>query len=639
MNAESQVDTNPAINSQRFQIIQVLTGAVVSVFALFVGGPVLSLLVISSLLIAQVTASRFGTALGVCIGMIYSLLFILFEFIILVPFLRYVPFSRSLFFDEAWIEPFVARATTLEHLVELNRPGAIFISVVPVAVAIFLFFRTKSLHRPVSANPAVIMLSFWPLVAGGIRKFQDPFSYVASTASGDGRNFFLHVQRIRVTSDFTNLQNITSQGDFGASLSSLLSDGFGSTGLLRFDDQYSVAALYLFFAVLITASAIAAVVALAGAKIENPVWAGAEWAYAAFIVVTFASIQMPWVMNEMFRSGFFSAVVAMSLTAAMVAICVSQLPLPHKLGLLLAIAILTFAVYQVAAIYPLSAALILSLPTIWRKLRSNPLPISSVLVAVSLATMFVLPRSIEQLRSRLLLEGAITYLEDSFWIPLAVAGLAISLARGKLRIFGLIIFIVGANTAGFQILARELREADGQFGYGYYGVKCGYLGLFILLFTLIAGAGALFLLAMREREKVLNISASNRGFRVLSALGLVLLGSTTSRFIFPESRGFYGKSDGWIQPTSAGLEIALKYWTYPRVVFTQISDPGNDQLTNFWHPYFWSGDPWNWAYSGHGDDPGTICAFIKNKDVVVVTANAGHADLLRNTCGAKVEIL
>ena len=636
MNAENHLGLTPNRNLQANLLVQLFVSALIALVALFVGGPVLCLLVISSLLIAQTVSVQFGTALGICIGVIYTLLFTLVQFMVLIPVLRFLPFSRSLFFDEAWIEPFVARATTLEHLVELNRFGAIFIAAAPVAIAALLFFRAKR-HRSVLINPAIAVLSFLPLLIAGFKKFQDPLTYVVSTASGDGRNFFLHVQRIRVTSGFTSFKNFSSQGDFGTSLSSLVSDGFGSKGLFRFGDQYSVAALYSFFGVLIAASAIAAVVILADTKFERPTFVRTEWFYAIFLLASIACIQMPWVMNEMFRSGFFSAVVAMSFSAAMVAICIAQVPFLYKACVLFSIAVLVFAVYPMAAIYPLFALALLSLPTIWRRLRTTPLPVAVVLLAVVLIAAFATPRVTNQLRSRLLLEGAITFLDDSFWVPLAIAGAAISLARGKLRLFGLVIFVSGACTAGFQILAQQLREDDGLLGYGYYGAKCGYLGLFIFLFALIIGVCALVLLGLKSNQTSGKNLEQHRVFHLLSAAGLVLLASTTSGFMFPESRGFFGNSDGWTQPTSQGLGLAVKYWGQPKVLFVKISDPGNDKLINFWHPYFWSGDPWNWVYSGYADDPGSICAFIDGKDILVVTSDAAYGETLTYTCGAKVE--
>ena len=639
MNAESQVNSGQTINFHKLISVESSLAALLTSCAFFVGGPVLSLLILASLLIARVVAGYFGTALGICLGLIFSLLITLIEFLILVPILRSLAFSRSLLFDETWIEPFVARTTTLDHLVELNRLGAILVAVVPVAIAFKVFYKYGLVNQPKVINPVVAMLSFVPLLVGAFKKLQDPMTYVAPTASGDGRNFFLDVQRIRATSGFTNLNNFISQGDLGASLSSLVSDGFGSRGLFQFNDQYSVAALYIYFGILISASAIAIVVALIDVDIEAMWITGIEWVYAVFFLVSFASIQMPWVMNEMFRSGFFSTVAAMSLCAVMVAICLSQVPHILKAALLLSVAILAFAVYQVAAIYPLVALTLISLPTMWKRARAKPFVTTSMFVGVCISAALIVPRVVDQLRSRLLLEGAITPLKDSLWIPLSIAGVALLLTRGRSRSIGFIIFIVSTTTAGFQIVARALREADGQFGYGYYGVKIGYIGLFILLLTLISGASALLLNASNRGLNSMKVSKRTRVFRVLSAAGLVLLASAVSNFILPESRGFFGKSDNWTQPTAHGLELALDQWNRPRVVFARVSDPGNDKLINFWHPYFWSGDPWNWAYSGNNEEVDALCLFIKNKDALVVTGDSNYAKLLEEACQATVQIL
>jgi hypothetical protein len=71
----------------------------------------------------------------------------------------------------------------------------------------------------------------------------------------------------------------------------------------------------------------------------------------------------------------------------------------------------------------------------------------------------------------------------------------------------------------------------------------------------------------------------------------------------------------------------------------KVTDPGNDRLINFWHPYFWSGDAWNWAYTGNSEDPNAVCAFINSKDVLVITVDPTYAELLRQTCNASVKVI
>jgi len=86
------------------------------------------------------------------------------------------------------------------------------------------------------------------------------------------------------------------------------------------------------------------------------------------------------------------------------------------------------------------------------------------------------------------------------------------------------------------------------------------------------------------------------------------------------------------------LKLAVAYWDDPQVVFAKVDDPGSDRLTNFWHPYFWSGDPWNWSYGNYSDDIDGICTFIQGKEILVVTGDANFAEALRKTCQATVEI-
>ena len=607
--------------------------------AAFVGGPVMAGFVLSSLLFAIVATRYFGTAFGVCVGLISTLMVTLVEFFIFVPIMRGWGPIRSWFFDEATITPFVARDTTLEHLIELNRFGSILIAFLPVLLALLIARNLRTPQKPKEVNPLLVVVTFLPLLISTVKKFKDPISYIVTTASGDGRNFFLHVQRIRVTSGFTSLSNFSSQGDLGASLSSLVSDGLGSTGLFQFNDQYAVAAIYAFFGILISASVIAAVVALTEKKGDLLQHQVSVLHLAVFVLVGLFSITMPWVMNEMFRSGFSSAVAAMSLCAAMVAILAVSSSFMIKASLLIAISVLSFAVYQVAAIYPLFALAVLAVPPLVKKLRSHPVQITLAMLLVIGVTIRALPQVKDQLKSRLLLDGSITYLTDSPWIPLGLAGLALSLVRGKLRTVGFILFVTGSCTAGFQIVARNLRESAGQVGYGYYGAKFAYIGLFILILTIIACAGALIYAAINKYHRALPTkSLFEHTHRIAAAGAFIAISLAAGSYLLPESRGFFGKSDHWVAPTGYGLQLAISYWDEPQVVFAKVADPGSDRLTNFWHPYFWNGDPWNWSYGAYSDDVEGICAFIEGKDVLVVTGDANYAEALRKTCQATVEI-
>ena len=605
----------------------------------FVGGPVIAGFVLSSLLFAIVATRYFGTAFGVCVGLISTLMVTLVEFFIFIPIIRGWGPTRSWFFDEATIKPFVARDTTLEHLIELNRVGSILIAFVPVLLILLIARNLRAPQKPKEVNPLLVVVAFLPLLISAVKKFNDPISYIVTTASGDGRNFFLHVQRIRVTSGFTSLSNFSSQGDLGASLSSLVSDGLGSTGLFQFNDQYAVAAIYAFFGILISASVIASVVALTEKKGDLVQHQVSVLHLAVFVLVGLFSIRMPWVMNEMFRSGFSSAVAAMSLSAAMVAVIVTRSTFVVKASMLIAISVLSFAVYQVAAIYPLFALAVLLIPPLVKKLRSHPAQITLAILLVVGLTIRALPQVVDQLRSRLLLEGSITYITDSPWIPLGLAGLALSLVRGRIRTVGFILFITGACTAGFQTTARHLREGDGQVGYGYYGAKFAYIGLFILILTIFACIGALLCSAITQSKFwTTGRSIFDHSRELAAAVGLFVLATSAGTFVLPESRGFFGKSDNWVAPTGYGLQLAVSYWDEPQVVFAKVADPGSDRLNNFWHPYFWSGVPWDWSYGNYSDDVDGICTFIQGKDVLVVTGDANYAEALRNTCKATVEI-
>jgi hypothetical protein len=239
-----------------------------------------------------------------------------------------------------------------------------------------------------------------------------------------------------------------------------------------------------------------------------------------------------------------------------------------------------------------------------------------------------------------MLEGSITYLNDSMWLPIFVAGALMILARGKSRSIGIVILVVGASTYGFQYFFRVLREDQGQTGYGYYGAKMGYIGLFIILLTAISGMASLFV-SNRQSNAVENKRGNSRQrfFSAIAAVGVLIFANLIGQNTLPQPQNFYQGGQNWTQPSSGGLKLALTYWGDPRVLFVRVTDPGNDRLINFWHPYFWSGEPWNWAYFGNGEDPTAVCAFVGTRDVLILTADPTYAQLLRQTCDASVRVL
>jgi hypothetical protein len=254
--------------------------------------------------------------------------------------------------------------------------------------------------------------------------------------------------------------------------------------------------------------------------------------------------------------------------------------------------------------------------------------------------IIAVPIILDQLRSRLDLEGSIIFLPDDFWLPITIGGLAIAVLSTPVRLIGLVISSVGACTAGFQWLAGELREENGLDGYGYYGAKFAYIGLFILLITLFSAAGSFIYSYVSRLNNVLDAKSRLHHLRqVLGASGLLIFAAVANGHVLPESRGFYGNDSNWTQPSSEGLELALEHWNQPAILFVKVSDPGNDVLTNFWHPFYWDTAPWRWIYGGNGDSVEAVCLFIENKEVVIVTRDPAYGNALREECQAVVTVI
>jgi hypothetical protein len=636
--------SNKISTTTKKHILGVLAEGCTLIFLVFcgfyVGGQVLALLVLSSLVIASTIAKHVGTAFGLCLGIVFTLFLHLVAFILLVPLLRTFRPTRNFLFTEEVIEPFIARGTVLENLIELNLAGAFLLSIIPVGLALSIVMKTKKTNLMIGFNPIVTLICFVPLILGAYRKSQDLISYVVSTTSGDGRNFFLHVQRIRVTTGFTNLSNYSTQGDFAPSLASLISDGMGSSGILEFNDQYAITSLYILFAVLITSSAIAVTTSLIARDGQHRLVDSSPLAWSLFTVAGVASVQMPWVMNEIFRSGFFSTVAAMGLCSVAVATTFARISL-LRMGLtFLTLSILVFATYPIAALYPLLGLVGAVLLSLWTRIkRGAVLPVLISMLFI-ICGVFIMPILVDRLRARIQLEGSIVYLQDGFWLPITIAGLAIAFLSSPLRRMGLVFATTGACTIGFLHLARALRESDGLEGYGYYGAKFSYIGLFIVLITLFSTMASMVCSYELNLNEVLNTNPVFRRItHIVGGFGILMFAFVASNFVLPQSRGLYGSSSNWTQPTRQGLELAREYWSQPAVLFVKISDPGNDVLTNFWHPYYWNGEAWHWIYGGNGDAVETVCLFIEGKQILVITSEAIYGESLRKECQAEVKVI
>jgi hypothetical protein len=172
------------------------------------------------------------------------------------------------------------------------------------------------------------LIASFPLFVAALKKAKNPYEYVAATMSGDGRNFFTVVENIRVTARPTQLSQILGQGDFMPNLASFASSALGARGRLDFRDQYAIAAIYAYLSAIIVASLTACAFSLLSRYRrgkDSDLNDGGQlfilWCLAPLLcIVGFFVSNFGPVVNEVFRSGFFSLYGAYALIASFLAL-------------------------------------------------------------------------------------------------------------------------------------------------------------------------------------------------------------------------------------------------------------------------------------------------------------------------------
>lgn len=616
----------------------------------FLGGTNLAALLATAFLFAAWGAVRgvepFIAALG---GLLASIFSVFMVGAAVVPILRRLPFISDLLFrSTALTEVFEARTYVYSSLTEAKAFTSLLMGLLPVVLAAvglsWQLRRLTTIEGRVACSSAAVSLAppissfLIPLVLGAFRKWKSPYEYLASTMSGDGRNFFLKVQDLRVTSTPTSLGSLRGQGDFLPSLGAHLSGALGSDGLMDVRDQYSIAAVYVLMSGIIVLSVGTLAVHLSAHPVrENGVEPRTRAAstIAAATVVTAAGILVATfspLVNEVFRSGFLSQYGAFAFVAAFLAVGAGRSSDPVSLALQLAALVLLTATYPLAA--GVVALVFLRNVATYGRGRVTPLALLLVITAITFGILVTRPWSfvIESVRSRAALPGAIVPGSTYLWVPIL------------LGTFALLVFWRPTSSKGIEdialvvvsgILVNELilsqRESQGLEGWGYYGEKNIYITNFAVT-VLVAGIAVSLVLVLIERAMRPLKSTSTRAslpiaFGVIWALLVWIGGREISQ---PQS--LLLRQTDWIQPRAGSVELAFSTWPAQNVMYLDSGDPGEARMLNFWLPYAWRGVGWNWAYLSSAADPVAACETLAQKPAQVLSFDTALLDQVRAIC-------
>ena len=448
----------------------------------------------------------------------------------------------------------------------------------------------------------VVAIASVPLIRVAYLKFQNPYEYLAPTMSGDGRNFFLKVQDMRLSLEGLSPKQFLAQSDFLPYVSSVFSRGMGSTGLMDIRDQYAIAGMFALLSV-IAVLAFGALVA-AAAQIDNlPRAATTSGIHVTVAILGPIAATFPLVVNQISNYGYFSAYGGMAFGVCAVALFLSSGPgeTPYAALIATIFAYLTYPLY-VFMVVPCYLVYRAEKGFSQKSVRSLVIIVSGVLVLrPSLMTSIV-----AKFTSRLQLPGAIRYLGESY--QLATIGIFVLMMQSKnCRVSR--IGRVGFATTAFFVGAKWLLMTIAPEADSYYFEKLNYALLFLSFFLGLAVLSwfILRLGGLAERQTV-----------SVSYVILVSFAAVTFVGAFFPTNSFFERSSDWIQPRASSVELAVSTWpSTTRVAFDE-SDPGESRLMNFWMPYFWKQPGWEWSYLVNDISPEGICGMLLQAPAEVV---------------------
>jgi hypothetical protein len=586
-------------------------------------------------------------------SLVISTVIPVFAVVALVPQLGKVAWLRSIAFTPPSTVPTDYISITPDTL-GTTRPWVLFVitGLLLCLIAILIVFGNQyskisedstfpnSSKEPIAtrilrnAFPAIsryVVLS--PLLALSYLQNQNHTKALAFMMSGDSRNIFLAVMRTRVTSSYSSIGQLFQHGGFGETLTASISALNGTEGFPRVPDLIAMRSTYL----IVVALVIASISALFTATSEK--WTPTFTPIRDFIIAAISAMVFfsPYPFAEILRSGFFSFFVGLGfLTAAITFLVSTRTRRPEVLFIACLASLVTFLSYQPVVLILLPLLVVLSVRFVWQRYQSKLA--HSLVLAFILAVELVVYLTYKPIYDRLVLRvgtsGEIwpTDIKFTVYVFLLLSMLAL-ISRGEFRrtILALSFLSVAA------MLSLQLVEmARGQDPDLYYLMKLRYATNFVSGILCVAVIATVFhesaiwnrLSLTRSQVK---ISASI--VRVVLCVGLVggLFISISLRTQASSPVALIRK--GWDAPSTLVAQKTFDLWREgSSYIFAGYFNEGNDRIANFWSPYLWERNRWEWTYGGYSVAPEGLCGIIDIQDVTIYTRTSGLRESLDRSC-------
>lgn len=497
-----------------------------------------------------------------------------------------------------------------------------------------LFNKTITNKLLRDSHPAIsryVVLA--PLIALSYLQNSGHTKSLAFMMSGDSRNIFRFVMRIRVTSSYPTVTRLFQNGGYGETLTSAISAMNGTTGFPRVADLTAMRSMYVIVFSLIVAS----VSVLFTAKSEK--WNPIVTLFRDLVIVGISILVLlsPYPFAEILRSGFFSFFVGLGFLTAAVALL-----FPAKIqgaegvlaGSLATLA--TFLSYQPAVFLVLPLLFVLWAQFLWQRFQSRIA--HNLILSSFLATGFIAYVTYQPVYERLVLRvgisGEIWPTNENFtWYVFVTAAVLTLVSRGDFRRTLLSVTSIGASAVlGLRLIVL----AKGQDPDVYYLMKLMYATNFVSGILCIAIVSAIFNESaiwsrfQSARSPVMNASLVMRFVAILGLVGGLFFSiSNHTQASSPVSL----IRKGWDTPSTLVAQKTFELWVGSTpYIFAGYFTAENDRIANFWSPYFWEGSRWEWTYGGYSVSTEGLCSIIDINKVTVYTRTSSLKKNLDDVC-------
>jgi hypothetical protein len=482
-----------------------------------------------------------------------------------------------------------------------------------------------------------------PLGAIAILQYANPIRAITFTMSGDARNVFLYVMRSRLNWSLPTFTDLLQGGKLGETLATSITVSNGTQGFPRLADQYAVRSVYFLMMCIIVCS-VASFITTHSEEVRGSriiIRDFTVWLLVAFTVVS------PYPLAEILRSGFMSLFVGIGFLVAALGFITSEKIARRDVAALAVVCIVaTLMSYQLIVLMVIPIAGVLLMNIVWKSITrtSSRFVFVALILFTAIGIALKLTSIADQFSRRVNDGGAVKTTSIAgvvvvFLLALAFSGVVHGRARHILISTGA---VTGSALVTLQLIAWA--RSDTTDTYGYYGQKLMYAANYVSWFLLIAMLGIFLSYLNKKPQSVLNSEPNGTKYfwyKTLGTASFVVLITLSVVFLSTAKSPVVSIYRGWDSPSEEIVTRTLGNWKSgnERYVFALYGTDSNDRMGNFWSPYFWEPNRWEWTYSGYSVDARSLCSVIGGNELTLITDSGDLMRQMRGMCSTSLNLV